>query len=154
MLSGGHCAAADSHVSHFFRHDVVKTPFVPATVISSQSVTLADEGARLRRLTRLVFAAIWIVPGTLAGYTPYLARWADLELHRAAVAAVLAMQRERIAPAQRAAWLRAKPVTEGWRDRATLSADGAQLTLRTWQSEVSSGGFNAARDGIAISWPQ
>jgi len=29
-------------------------------------VTLADEGARLRRLTRLLFAVVWIVPGTLA----------------------------------------------------------------------------------------
>lgn len=35
-------------------------------VASSQSLTLADEGARLRVITRILFAVVWLVPGTLA----------------------------------------------------------------------------------------
>jgi two-component system LytT family sensor kinase len=35
-------------------------------VASSQLLTLADEGARLRVITRLLFAVVWLVPGTLA----------------------------------------------------------------------------------------
>lgn len=32
-----------------------------------QPLTIADEGLRLRRLTRLLFALVWILPATLAG---------------------------------------------------------------------------------------
>ncbi len=35
-------------------------------VASSQSLTLADEGARLRVITRIGFALVWLIPGTLA----------------------------------------------------------------------------------------
>ena len=35
-------------------------------VASSQSLTIADEGARLRRMTRWLFAVVWLVPGVLA----------------------------------------------------------------------------------------
>lgn len=35
-------------------------------VASSQSLTIADEGARLRLLTRWLFAVVWLVPATLA----------------------------------------------------------------------------------------
>ena len=35
-------------------------------VASSQSLTIADEGARLRVLTRIGFALVWLIPGTLA----------------------------------------------------------------------------------------
>ncbi len=34
---------------------------------AAATITLADEGARLRRLTRLLFATVWIVPGFIAG---------------------------------------------------------------------------------------
>ncbi len=33
---------------------------------SSQPVTIADEGVRLRQLTRLLFAVVWIIPAALA----------------------------------------------------------------------------------------
>lgn len=35
-------------------------------VASSLSLTLADEGARYRTITRLLFAVVWLVPGVLA----------------------------------------------------------------------------------------
>jgi signal transduction histidine kinase len=35
-------------------------------VATRQSLTLADEGARLRRLTRLGFAVVWLAPGLLS----------------------------------------------------------------------------------------
>ena len=35
-------------------------------VASSQPLTIADEGVRFQRLVRLLFAALWIVPGLLA----------------------------------------------------------------------------------------
>lgn len=33
---------------------------------SSRNLTIADEGGRLRRLTRVLFAVVWLVPGALA----------------------------------------------------------------------------------------
>ena len=35
-------------------------------VASTQPLTIADEGARFRRLTRVLFAAFWLLPGLLA----------------------------------------------------------------------------------------
>ncbi len=35
-------------------------------VTSIQPVTIADEGARLRRITRLLFAVVWVIPAVLA----------------------------------------------------------------------------------------
>ena len=35
-------------------------------VSSIQPVTIADEGVRLRRLTRLLFAVVWVIPAVLA----------------------------------------------------------------------------------------
>ena len=35
-------------------------------VASSHALTIADEGVRLRRLTRILFAVVWLVPGVLA----------------------------------------------------------------------------------------
>lgn len=40
-------------------------PRRPAPLPST--ITIADEGARLRRLTRLLFAVLWLVPGAIAG---------------------------------------------------------------------------------------
>ncbi len=34
---------------------------------AATTITLADEGVRLRKLTRLLFASVWIVPGFIAG---------------------------------------------------------------------------------------
>ncbi|MGV3710667.1 MAG: sensor histidine kinase [Gemmatimonas sp.] len=35
-------------------------------MVSTTTLTLADQGQRLRRLTRILFAAVWIVPGAIA----------------------------------------------------------------------------------------
>lgn len=39
---------------------------MPEKVASSHPLTIADEGARLRRLTRVLFALVWLVPALLA----------------------------------------------------------------------------------------
>ena len=35
-------------------------------MVSTTTVTIADQGARLRRLTRILFATVWLVPGAIA----------------------------------------------------------------------------------------
>ncbi len=50
---------------------VVTAPLpAPARPASSKgaTITIADEGRRLRRWTRLLFAVLWLVPGTIAGF--------------------------------------------------------------------------------------
>lgn len=45
-------------------------PTVPfentATMVSTTTVTIADQGQRLRRITRVLFATVWIVPAAMA----------------------------------------------------------------------------------------
>lgn len=71
MLPGADFLAAPREASHTAGPIAVNAPFVPAPAVSSQSFTLADEGARLRRLTRLLFAVVWVLPGTLAAAQLY-----------------------------------------------------------------------------------
>jgi len=42
------------------------TRFVSTMAISSQPLTIADEGVRLRQLTRFLFAVVWVIPSSLA----------------------------------------------------------------------------------------
>ncbi len=42
------------------------TPSSPS-LLAATTITIADEGVRLRRLTRTLFALVWLVPGILAG---------------------------------------------------------------------------------------
>ena len=37
-----------------------------ARMVSTSTLTIADQGQRLRRITRLLFATVWIVPGAIA----------------------------------------------------------------------------------------
>jgi two-component system LytT family sensor kinase len=37
-----------------------------ASMVSTTTLTIADQGQRLRRTTRILFAAVWSVPGTIA----------------------------------------------------------------------------------------
>ena len=39
---------------------------------TTSTITIADEGIRLRRLTRVLFAVVWIVPGIIAGVAVWL----------------------------------------------------------------------------------
>lgn len=39
---------------------------------TASTITIADEGIRLRRLTRVLFAVVWIVPGLIAGAAVWL----------------------------------------------------------------------------------
>lgn len=47
---------------------------MPAKVASTHALTLADEGVRFQRLTRALFAVVWLVPGTVAGIQVAIAR--------------------------------------------------------------------------------
>lgn len=60
-------ARITSHVlrdTYFLRRDstLIRYPLVTST----QPVTIADEGVRLRRITRLLFAVVWVIPAILA----------------------------------------------------------------------------------------
>ncbi len=67
-------SAADRlHVAHcyydaravWFHSCCARAPFLMAAPVLP--LTIADEGMRLRRLTRLLFALVWVVPAVLAG---------------------------------------------------------------------------------------
>jgi signal transduction histidine kinase len=55
---------------------VTPAPPPPASTATTQ-VTIADEGARLRRWTRAVFASVWLVPGVLAGVVAWTSARGD-----------------------------------------------------------------------------
>ncbi|MBI5718938.1 MAG: hypothetical protein HZC37_14810 [Burkholderiales bacterium] len=94
-------------------------------------------------------AVIEASEGALGGY---LARHADHELHREATALVLALQRQRVAPAQRAQAARKLPgVSDLLKERMSWSADGNALSVRAWQSEGF--GYDPRRDAISFTWP-
>ncbi len=40
---------------------------------ASSTITIADEGVRLRRLTRVLFAVLWLIPGSIAGIAIWFA---------------------------------------------------------------------------------
>ena len=87
------------------------------------------------------------------GYRSYLARQADVELHREAAA--LALQAAAVAPAGRAAWTERQAQSQLVRGRLSWDAKGDTLTARTLQQEYAGGaGFNAERDAIRITFPK
>ena len=89
-----------------------------------------------------------------SAFAPYFARHADQELHREATALVLALVRQQVPPAQRAAAARRLATSEDLRERMKWSADGRRLEVRSWQSEARDARFPAAaRDGIVFTWP-
>lgn len=84
----------------------------------------------------------------------YYARHADHELHRDATALVLALQRQRVAPAQREQMARKLPgLSDVLRDRMSWSADGRTLTVRPWQAETPGSVYDPRRDAITFTWP-
>lgn len=86
-------------------------------------------------------------------YRGYLARHADLELHREAV--VLAIEAAPIAPPERATWTSRHAQSPLAQDRLSWDAEGLTLSARTWQQEYAGGaGFNAERDAIRITFPK
>lgn len=86
-------------------------------------------------------------------YAGYLARQADLELHREA--ALLALQAAPIAPPERAAWASRQSLSPLAQGRLSWDAEGRTLSARTWQQEYAGGaGFNAERDAIRITFPK
>jgi len=95
-----------------------------------------------------------ILEAAEADYGAYFARHADHELHREATGLVLALQRQRVPPAQRAQAARRLPgVSDALKERMTWSPDGRTLTVRAWQSETPGAVYDPRRDAIAFTWP-
>lgn len=95
-----------------------------------------------------------LVDAAEGAYGGYYARHADHELHREATALVLALQRARVAPAQRAQAARKLPAfSDLLKERMTWSADGNTLTVRPWQAEAPGSVYDPRRDAITFTWP-
>lgn len=87
------------------------------------------------------------------GYATYLARHADLELHRETVALVINAVSASVPPAERRAWSARQPFSLLARERILWSDDGMLLNARTWQETSVPGIQPAPRDAIRIAWP-
>jgi hypothetical protein len=84
----------------------------------------------------------------------YLARQADLDLHRELAQLAIAAQAEGVAPAQRAEWSKKQTLSDHTRARMAWSADGQVLSAKTWEAEVdASAAQNPERQAIRIEWP-
>lgn len=95
-----------------------------------------------------------LIDAAEAAYGGYFARHADHELHRDATALVLALQRQRVTPAQREQAARKLPgVSDVLKERMSWSADGRVLTVRPWQSETPGSVYDPRRDAITFTWP-
>ena len=81
-------------------------------------------------------------------YTDYLARHADIELQREAVAWVVALQAQRVPAAERAAWLQRQALSDTLRERLRWADDGRSLDIKPWRV----GGFDPRRDAIHFAW--
>ena len=81
-------------------------------------------------------------------YTDYLARHADIELQREALAWVVALQAQRVPAAERAAWLQRQALSDTLRQRLRWANDGRSLDIKPWRV----GGFDPRRDAIHFAW--
>ena len=81
-------------------------------------------------------------------YTGYLARHADIELQREALAWVVALQAQRVPAAERAAWLQRQALSDTLRQRLRWANDGRSLDIKPWRV----GGFDPRRDAIHFAW--
>lgn len=86
-------------------------------------------------------------------YAGYLARHADLDLHRQATALALQAIAAGVLPGDRRAWLARQSLSAVAQDRMTWSDDGQVLSARTWQETSVPGIQPAPRDAIRITWP-
>jgi hypothetical protein len=87
-------------------------------------------------------------------FVSYLARQADLELHRELAQLAVAAQAQAIAPAQRGEWSKTQALPDHTRTRIAWSADGRVLSANTWEAEVDrSTAQNPERQTIRIEWP-
>jgi hypothetical protein len=86
-------------------------------------------------------------------YADYLARQADLDLHRETAALVVHAAAASVPPAQRRAWLAQQPPSPLAHGRIAFSDDGLVLSARTWQETSAAGVQLAPRDAIRIAWP-
>jgi hypothetical protein len=66
----------------------------------------------------------------------YLARQADMDLQRQAVALLLAAQAQQVLPAERNAWLDRQGLPTRMRARLNWEAGGAVLSAKPWQAEL------------------
>jgi hypothetical protein len=74
------------------------------------------------------------------GYTSYLRRPLDLQLHQEAVALALQAHAQQVPAAARAAWAQQQPLSAELRARITWAADGSSLQVRSWAADALSAG--------------
>lgn len=87
-------------------------------------------------------------------FAPYVARQADLELHRELAQLAITAQAQGIAPAQRAEWSKTQALPDHIRARIVWSADGRIVSAKTWEAEVDpSAAQNPERKAVRIEWP-
>ncbi len=86
--------------------------------------------------------------------TSYIARQADLDLHRELAQLAIAAQAAGIAPEQRAAWSKTQPLSADNAARLAWSADGRVLSARSWEGEFDpSAAQDPQRSTVRIEWP-
>jgi hypothetical protein len=85
------------------------------------------------------------------GYTSYLRRPLDLQLHQEAVALALQVHSQQVPAAARAAWAQQQPLAATLQGRITWAADGSSLQVRSWAADALPAGEPVSeRDRIHV----
>jgi hypothetical protein len=86
-----------------------------------------------------------------SGYTSYLRRPLDLQLHQEAVALALQVHSQQVPAAARAAWAQQQPLSAALQGRITWAADGSSLQVRSWAVDaLPAGETPPERDRIHV----
>jgi hypothetical protein len=86
-------------------------------------------------------------------YRGYLARHADVELHREMALLALRAQQQGVPAAERSSWAASQPQSAYARGRIAWESEGMALTGRTWQAEFAPSPASSRRSAIRIAWP-
>jgi hypothetical protein len=94
-----------------------------------------------------------LVNVALPSFAGYLARQADLALHRETAAVAVTAASADVPSAERRAWLAQQPLSPLARERIAWSDDGLALVARTWQETSVPHVQPPPRDAIRIPLP-
>ena len=117
------------------------------------SASAGEEPSWWRQLTWRNTMGALLVDIAAPAYTDYLARHADIELQREAVAWVVALQAQRVPAAERAAWMQGQALSDPLRARLRWADEGRSLDITPWRAAPPKGGFDPQRDAIRFVWP-
>lgn len=115
-------------------------------IAQRQSGLAAPRGLAWRNT--LGMALVGVLEG--APHDEYFARQADAELHRQALRTVLAVQVQRVPPAERATWLDRQDLPARLRSRLAWVDEGARLQVRPWLAELNADHPRAAAYRLAV----